>query len=145
LRPGRGLVDSRRRAAHRGHLPRNRRRRGAQGVSFAQVFKVARREYLARVRNKAFIVMTVLVPVFLGAYMFAVPILARSRTSNLRLAVLDAGTGLGDALAGRLRAIERPHIVVTETATIVSADPASRERFNATVRSRALDGYLMIE
>jgi ABC-2 type transport system permease protein len=114
-------------------------------VSFAQILKIARREYLARVRSKAFIVMTVLVPVFLGGYMFSMPILTRSRTSNLRLAVLDTGTGLGGALADRLRAIERPHILVTETATVSSGDAASRERFNANVRSRALDGYLVIE
>jgi hypothetical protein len=34
----------------------------------------------SRVRREAFIVMTVLVPVFLGAYMFAGPILTRSGT-----------------------------------------------------------------
>jgi len=114
-------------------------------VSAAQILKVARREYLARIRNRAFIVMTVLVPVLLGGYIFSVPLLTRSRTSNLRLAVLDTGAGLGGALAERLRAIERPHIVVSETASVSSGDAASRERFNAAVRSRALDGYLVIE
>src|SRR5262249_9124589 len=89
--------------------------------------------------------MTVLVPVFLGAYMFSVPMLTRSRTSNLRLAVVDTGTGLGDALADQLRAIEPPHIVVSEMVTASSGDAASRERFNAAVRGRALDGYLVIE
>jgi ABC-2 type transport system permease protein len=113
-------------------------------VSLTQILKIARREYLVRVRSRAFIVMTVLVPVFLGATL-AMPILTRSRTSNLRLAVLDAGTGLGGALAERLRTIESPHIVVTETAAVSSTSAASREPFNAAVRGRALDGYLVIE
>jgi ABC-2 type transport system permease protein len=113
-------------------------------VSAAQILKVARREYLARIRNRAFIVMTVLVPVLLGGYMFSVPLLTRSRTTTLRLAVLDNGAGLGGALAEQLRAIERPHITVSETVTISSGD-AARERFNAAVRNRALDGYLVIE
>ena len=113
-------------------------------MSLTQILKIARREYLVRVRSRAFIVMTVLVPVFLGATL-AMPILTRSRTSNLRLAVLDAGTGLGGALAERLRTIESPHIVVTETAAVSSTSAASREPFNAAVRGRALDGYLVIE
>lgn len=114
-------------------------------MSLAQVLKIARREYLARVRSKAFIIMTVLVPAFLGLYMFSLPILMRSRTNDLRLAVLDAGTGLGGPLAERLRLIERPHIVVAEAAVTSAVDAASREPFNAKVRGRELDGYLVIE
>jgi ABC-2 type transport system permease protein len=113
-------------------------------VSLTQVINIARREYLTRVRSKAFIAMTVLVPVFLGASL-SVPILTRSRTSHLRVAILDAGTGLGDAVAERLRTIESPHLVVIETAKVSSADAESRERFNTAIRGRALDGYLIIE
>ena len=70
---------------------------------------------LARVRSRAFVLMTVLVPAFLGMYMLAVPLLGRSSSKELRIAVLDAGTGLGAPVGERLRAIERPHITVTET------------------------------
>jgi ABC-2 type transport system permease protein len=113
-------------------------------VSLTQILKIARREYLARVRSRAFIAMTVLVPVFLGISL-SMPVLTRARAGNLRLAVVDVGTGLGAAAAERLRAIQIPHIAVTDTATVASADPASREQFNAAVRGRALDGYLVIE
>src|SRR5262249_29809570 len=88
--------------------------------------------------------MTVLVPVFVGAS-FALPVLTRARSGNLRLAVVDAGTALGAAVAERLRTIATPHIEVSETATVSSADAASRERFNAAVRGRTLDGYLVID
>jgi ABC-2 type transport system permease protein len=114
-------------------------------VSPALVFKIARREFLARVRSRAFIAMTVLVPTFLGAYMFVMPMITRSRGSELRVAVLDAGTGLGAALADYLRAMERPRVTVTRTSTIESADATAREPFNAAVRDRALDGYLVLE
>ena len=43
-------------------------------MSLTQVLNIARREYLARVRTKAFIIMTVLVPAFLGVYMLSVPL-----------------------------------------------------------------------
>jgi ABC-2 type transport system permease protein len=114
-------------------------------VSLAQVLKIARREFLARVRSKAFVVMTVMVPAFLGLYMLALPMLARPGNADLRVAILDAGTGLGDSLAERLRAIERPRITVTETLAIQSTDAAARARFSAAIRDRTLDGYLMVE
>ena len=110
-----------------------------------QIVKIARREYLARVRNRAFIAMTVLVPVFLGLYFFTVPFLARSGTRPLRLAVIYAGTGLGRPLADRLRAIERPPITVTEVVTVSATDTATRERLGAAVRARTLDGYVVAE
>jgi len=113
-------------------------------VSPSLVFKVARREYLARVRSRAFVLMTVLVPAFLGMYMLAVPLLGRSSSKELRIAVLDAGTGLGAAVGERLRAIERPHITVTETSSIEAVD-AARAPFNTAIRDRTLDGYLIFE
>jgi ABC-2 type transport system permease protein len=113
-------------------------------VSPTLVFKVARREYLARVRSRAFVLMTVLVPAFLGMYMLAVPLLGRSSSKELRIAVLDAGTGLGAAVGERLRAIERPHITVTETSSIEAVD-AARAPFNVAIRDRTLDGYLIFE
>ncbi len=114
-------------------------------MSLALVLTIARREFLARVRSKAFIVMTVLVPSFLGLYMLAVPMLAGSRNNDLRVAILDAGTGLGASLAERLRAIERPHIAITQTSATEAVDPTARDRLNGAIRDRTLDGYLMLE
>jgi len=114
-------------------------------MNFTQIAKVARREYLARVRNRAFIIMTVLVPLFLGLYMFSVPLLSRSGSRNLRLAVVDGGTGLGPALADRLRSIERPSITVTDVVSVSANDTSVRERFGAAVRARTLDGYVLLE
>jgi len=114
-------------------------------VSPTLVFKVARREYLARVRSRAFLLMTVLVPAFLGMYVLAVPMLGRSSRNDLRIAVLDAGTGLGAVVADRLRAIERPHITISETSSIDAVDAGVRAPFNAAMRDRTLDGYLIFE
>jgi ABC-2 type transport system permease protein len=114
-------------------------------MSLSQVFKIARREYLARVRSRAFMIMTVLVPTFLGLYMFSVPILLRSTDTDLHVAILDLGTNLGGPLKEQLEAFERPHLVVTETTAAQTADAASRERLNAAIRSHALDAYVVIE
>lgn len=114
-------------------------------MSPSLVFKIARREYLARVRSRAFVLMTVLVPAFLGMYLLAVPLLGRSSNKELRVAVLDAGTGLAAPVAERLRAIERPHITITEMSAVGDADAAARAPFSAAIRDRRLDGYLIFE
>ena len=114
-------------------------------MSPSLVFKIARREYLARVKSRAFVLMTVFVPAFLGMYLLAVPFLGRPSRTDLRLAVVDAGTGLGAAVGERLRAIERPRITIAETSSIEAVDAASRARFNASIRDRTLDGYLLLE
>ena len=114
-------------------------------MSASLVFKIARREYLARVKSRAFVLMTVFVPAFLGMYLLAVPLLGRPSRTDLRLAVVDGGTGLGAAVGERLRAIEHPRITIAETSSIEAVDAASRARFNASIRDRTLDGYLLLE
>ena len=114
-------------------------------MSPSLVFKIARREFLARVRSRAFVLMTVFVPAFLGMYLLAVPLLGRPSRMDLRLAVADAGTGLGAAVGERLRAIERPRITIAETSSVEAADASARARFNAAIRDRTLDGYLLLE
>jgi ABC-2 type transport system permease protein len=110
-----------------------------------QIFKIARREFLTRVTSRAFIIMTVLVPAFLGFYMFSIPLLTRSRSTEQRFAIVDAGTGLGAALGEQLASIERPRIVVAQTVTVAAADAAVRDRFNRELRARTLDGYLVLD
>jgi ABC-type Na+ efflux pump permease subunit len=106
-------------------------------VSATLVFKIARREFLARVRNRAFIAMTVLVPAFLGIYMFAMPMLTRSRSNDIRVAILDAGTGLGAPLAERLRAIERPRTQGAEQGSYAGVlDPGPHGRHRPPVATR---------
>ena len=78
-------------------------------VNPSQVVKVARREYLARVRSRAFIFMTVMIPLLMGGYMFLMPLLfTSSGVEELRIAVVDVNTGFGPALGEQLAAIERP-------------------------------------
>ena len=114
-------------------------------MNLTQIAKVARREYLSRVRSKAFIVMTVAVPVFLGLYMGTMPMLARSSNRDVRVAVVDAGTGLRALVSSRVAAIERPQVVVAESVDVDAGDSSARERFSRETRDRQIDGYLLLE
>jgi ABC-2 type transport system permease protein len=114
-------------------------------MNLTQIAKIARREYLARVRNRAFIAITIFVPAFMALYIFAIPAITRSGSSGVRLTVVDAGTGLGQPLADRLKAVERPRITIAEVVTSAAVGDAGRARFTAAVQARTLDGYVLLE
>jgi len=67
-----------------------------------RIVTIARREYLAGVRTKAFWISTALLPVLMAA-LFVLPTLLLSKTrATLRLAVVDETGGVGARLAGEL-------------------------------------------
>jgi ABC-2 type transport system permease protein len=124
-------------------------------MSWKKIFAVIRREYLERVRTKAFWIATFLVPVFFLGYM-AVQFQAIKKTSGERkIAVVDATGRLAPALAAELAARE---------AARTQAKPGSRgihwimeprpitgdlEQTKETLRKEVLDkkiyGYLVLE
>ena len=110
-----------------------------------QVLKVARREYLSRVRSRAFIIITIMVPALMAAYGFVFPVIfSTTGTDELRVAVLDAGTGLADALVDRLAAIDRPRVEVTERLVVPDDTDLTRAPFSVAVREEAIDGYFVL-
>jgi len=60
------------------------------GTHLRRLLRVARREYLERVRSKAFMVATVLGPLILGGMMIVPALAARKAAAPLRVSVLDA-------------------------------------------------------
>lgn len=115
-------------------------------MNFEQVYKVARREYIARVRNKAFIIMTIMVPVFLVSYIAMRPLLFEGTgREELKIAILDSGTGLGDELAKRLSQIEAPRILVAQSRSVQkSSEEEDRQALNQAVLKEELDGYMLL-
>jgi ABC-2 type transport system permease protein len=108
-----------------------------------RLLRVARREYVERVRSKAFLVGTVLGPLLLFGVMLGPQLLlSKQRGKPLRVAVLDQTGELREpverALASR-RAAGQPRFEVA-TATRDGAD-ALRER----VRRGDLDGFVEVK
>ena len=124
-------------------------------MSWKKIFAVIRREYLERVRTKAFWIATFLVPIFFLGYM-AVQFQAIKKTSGERkIAVVDVSGRLAPALAAELAARE---------AARTQAKPGSRgihwimeprpitgdlEQTKETLRKEVLDkkiyGYLVLD
>ncbi len=115
-------------------------------MNITKVAQIARREYLARVRSKAFIFFTLLPPIIMALSGSLVPLLTRADIDELRLAVIDVGTGIGEPLAARLAESERLPIVLRDSVTVSEGDKEKvRGQFSDAVRQGELDGYLLIQ
>jgi ABC-2 type transport system permease protein len=109
-----------------------------------RLWPIIRREYLERVRSKAFIIATLLGPVLMTLLTLA-PALMMGRTGKpLRLALLDQtgrlATPVEAGLATRKLNNHPRFIVDSEDATDASAEQALKTR----VLEGALDGYLKL-
>lgn len=127
-----------------------------------KLWAVIRREYLERVRNKWFIFVTIFGPVFFGAITFlpaamSVRSMRNARVSDVR--VLDAtGTGVGERVADRIRAINAPApgdttaaarrapaTQVTVETLEMAALAAREEALVADVAAERLTGFLVLD
>ncbi|HEY2945225.1 MAG TPA: ABC transporter permease [Vicinamibacteria bacterium] len=110
-----------------------------------RVFAVARREYLERVRSKAFLVSTILGPTLLAGFMIAPILLTRQRGRPLHVAVLDASGSLGADVTQSLarRKVGGEARFVVETAPDGPVDQTRAALQERMVRSE-IDGYLFL-
>jgi ABC-2 type transport system permease protein len=112
----------------------------------SRLWPIVRREYLERVRSKAFIVGTILGPALMAAFMVLPGVLmAKQRGKPLRIAVLDAGGTLREtveaALARRKAAGETRFLVEDSGSGTV---PERQARLRQRVLDGGLDGYLYL-
>ncbi len=113
-----------------------------------RILAVIRREYLERVRTKAFWISTILVPIFLGAVMIVPAWLAARGGGEFSVAVLDLSGRFFDPVqdeVGRLLSGDDEKLSVT----LHSQEPgpnveATRERLKNEVQNKEFDGLLVI-
>ena len=109
---------------------------------------VIRREYLERVRTKAFWISTLIVPIFLGAVMILPAWLAARGGGEFSVAVLDLSGRFFDPVeteVDRLLSGDDEKLIVTLVRQDPGPDPgATRERLKNQVQNKAFDGVLVI-
>jgi ABC-2 type transport system permease protein len=109
-----------------------------------RILAVIRREYLERVRTKAFWISTILVPIFLGAVMILPAWLAARAAGDFSVAVLDLSGRFFDPVkdeVDRLLSGEDEQLSIT----MIQQDPATdRERLKNEVQNKEFDGLLVI-
>jgi ABC-2 type transport system permease protein len=112
--------------------------------SLTNVFLIARREYLERVRAKSFLVMTVLIPALMGGVIFFMSMMGGSMGSGQHIAVItdnpqfaaDLQTEFGAGPGGQKPVVD----------AYSPSEPGIRERLDGELKSKnaKLDGYLVV-
>jgi len=101
---------------------------------------IVRREYLERVRSKAFLVSTFLGPILVAGFMLLPSILMeRQRGKALRIAVVDATGTLRDGVEQELR---RQRVAGESRFAVMPAEGADAEAARSAARRGVVDGRL---
>ena len=113
-----------------------------------RILAIIRREYLERVRTKAFWISTLVVPFFLGAVMILPAYLAARGGGEFSVAVIDLSGRFFDPIRDeidRLLAGDDEKLSVTLVLQDPGPDPvATRERLKNEVQNKRFDGVLVI-
>ncbi|MDE1163187.1 MAG: ABC transporter permease [Acidobacteriaceae bacterium] len=111
--------------------------------SLSNILLIARREYLERVRAKSFVVMTILIPVVMGALIGGAAMMNRNLGSASHLAVVTDDTVFANNLQTELTNSDmgKPQIDVHSP-----AEPGVRDHLDAQLKDKheKLDGYLVV-
>ena len=106
------------------------------------IWLIARREYLERIRTKSFIIMTILIPVLMAAVAFGGSIIGGGKgkpAAHIIVVTQDPQFGMTSSPSSKPRS--KPRITVD----LISPPGAdTRARLNREVASRDLDGYLWV-
>ena len=105
-----------------------------------RLITIARREYLERVRSKAFMVSTFLGPVLVAGFMLGPSLLMeRQRGQALRIAVVDATGTLGGGVEEELR---QQRVAGSPRFAVTAVEGGDAEAARQAARSRVVDGRL---
>ena len=103
---------------------------------------IIRREYLERVRTRAFIVSTILLPAFMFGVTVLPSLLASRKSKSARHIVVAASDqSVADAISKQLSSNDNEGTYTPETRI---ATDATQQELNQAVSSGAIDGYLWV-
>jgi ABC-2 type transport system permease protein len=113
-----------------------------------KLLKVARREYMERVKKKSFLISTILAPVLMGGVIFVPHLIFRYTPERQEhIAVVDLSRSLydeldealADTLAGGTRKVKLREVLATGGEL-----DELKKRLNAEVETDIIDGYLVV-
>lgn len=103
---------------------------------------IARREYLERVRTRAFIVSTVLIPMLMIGFVFTKHIMdQRDKTSFSHITLVSTDTELALELQQQLQDVKAARLIVD---VISPPAPDTRTILDHELEDKSVDGYLWI-
>lgn len=113
----------------------------ADSISMRNIWLIARREYLERVRTKSFMVATILIPLLMGGGITASILIARHSKSSSHLVVVSTSEKLGNDLQQQLNRDTDGEMQVD-----LIAPPSDRTRsaLDADLKAKNIDAFLWI-
>jgi len=105
------------------------------------IWLIAKREYLERIRAKAFLVMTILIPVLMGGLIYGSAIINGTRNNSSHIAVVTPDAKFGADLQSELQSDKDRKFTVD---VISPATATTRVTLNSQLADKGLDGYLWV-
>jgi ABC-2 type transport system permease protein len=120
-------------------------------MSMLNIWLIAKREYLERIRAKSFLIMTILIPILMGGLVYGAALANGRSGSNLHIAVVTQDPKFGADLKSDLESTkyvdsDRESARQGVTKVDVISPPASntRDLLDNRLRDRKLDGYIWV-
>ncbi len=116
------------------------------------IWLIAKREYLERIRAKSFLIMTILIPLLMGGLVYGAA-LANGHSGNLHIAVVTEDPQFGRDLKSELENTkqssvdsdgERTKQTVERVDVISPPTPDTRATLDSRLINRSLDGYIWV-
>ncbi len=109
---------------------------------------VIKREYITRVRTKAFILSTIGLPLlFMGTFGFSIYMATRQTNRTLKIAIVDEAGGLATPIARDLAgkvSNGKPQFELVKTVESPAADRDIRDELLADIQRGRLDAFLLV-
>ena len=105
------------------------------------IFLIARREYLERIRTKGFLLATILIPLLMGGGMAASILISQHSNSNSHIVIVSYDEQLAEDLQTQLAADTDNQMQVN---IISPAGPNTRANLGQEIKDKDIDGYLWI-
>jgi len=116
------------------------------------IWLIAKREYLERIRAKSFLLMTVLIPVLMGGLVYGAA-LANRNSGNMHIAVVTENRQFGLDLKSELESTKQADLdsesgsikqSVERVDVISPPTPDTRATLDNRLKNRRLDGYVWV-
>ena len=104
------------------------------------IWLIAKREYLERIRTKGFIIATVLIPTLMGGGIAGMAVLAGNSKTASHITIVTTATQPANDLKEELEHGKDSNMQVD----IVPASPAALSILDSKIHDKQLDGYLVI-
>ena len=105
------------------------------------VWLIAKREYLERVRAKSFLIMTILIPLLMGGLVYGAA-LANGHAGNMHIAVVTQDPQFGSDLKSELESGTQGGTTKVDIVSPPASD--TRDTLDSELQNRQLDGYIWV-